>query len=131
VDWRVLAAIGKNESDHGRGTAEGIQKGLNFARCCAGPMQFCVVARCGRVWQAYAQDGNLDGKLSVYDPADAIPAAAALVRDLQASVGRRADFLLASYNAGPGWIVRHHKLPPYRETQAYVRAGLRYIAALR
>ena len=131
VDWHLLAAIGKNESDHGRATADGVQKGLNFARCCAGPMQFCVVARCGRVWQAYAVDGNVDGRLSVYDPADAIPAAGALLRDLQATVGRRADFLLAAYNAGPRWIVRHHRLPPYPETQAYVRAGLRYIAALR
>jgi len=26
--------------------------------CCAGPMQFCVVKSCGRVWQAYGRDEN-------------------------------------------------------------------------
>jgi hypothetical protein len=130
VDWRVLAAIGKLESDHGRGRAPGITSGVNFARCCAGPMQFCIVASCGRVWQYYAMDANGDGRTSVYDPADAIPAAAKLVRDLQLSVGRRSDFLLGAYNAGPGYIMRHSKLPPYRETQAYVATGLRYIKTL-
>jgi membrane-bound lytic murein transglycosylase B len=130
VDWRVLAAIGKNESDHGRSRASGVATGLNHARCCAGPMQFCTVRSCGNTWRAYATDGNADGRRSVYDPADAIPAAAALVADLQALVGTRADLVLASYNAGPAYARKHRRVPPYPETQSYVRRALAYIAGL-
>ena len=77
VDWRLLAALGKNESDHGRADLPGVTSGLNFANCCAGPMQICRVASCGNVWRAYRRDGDGDGDMSVYDAADAIHAAAA------------------------------------------------------
>jgi hypothetical protein len=130
LDWRLLAAIGKNESDHGRSTARGVRSGLNYARCCAGPMQICTVRSCGSTWQAYAVDGNRDGLLSVYDPADAIFTAARLLAELRTTVGSRFDFLLAAYNAGPGYIVRHGKIPPYPETQGYVRNGVRYMRVL-
>ncbi len=130
VDWRILAAIGKNESDHGRSRAPGVLKGLNYARCCAGPMQFCTVRSCGNTWQAYAVDGNGDGRRSVYDPADAIPAAAALVSSLQRLVGTRTDLILASYNAGSAYSHKHHAVPPYPETRNYVRKGLAYVASL-
>jgi hypothetical protein len=130
VDWRVLAAIGKNESDHGRSRAPGVAKGLNYARCCAGPMQFCTIRACGNTWRAYATDGNADGRKNVYEPADAIPAAAALVADIRALVGSRSDLILASYNAGPAYARKHHRVPPYPETQRYVRQALAYIAKL-
>lgn len=130
VDWRILAAIGKNESDHGRSRAPGVLSGLNFARCCAGPMQFCTTRSCGNTWSAYAVDGNGDGRRSVYDPADAIPAAARLVSALTRQVGTRTDLVLASYNAGPAYAMRHRRVPPYAETQRYVRKGLAYIATL-
>src|SRR4051794_12859968 len=68
VSWRLLAAIGKNESDHGRAMLPGVHSGLNFANCCAGPMQMCKVASCGKTWQAYAVDVDGDGKWSVYNP---------------------------------------------------------------
>ena len=130
VDWRLVAAIGKNESDHGRSRARGVATGLNYARCCAGPMQFCTVKSCGNTWGAYKVDGNGDGRMSVYDPADAIPAAAALVADLRTQVGPRPDLILASYNAGPAYARKHHRVPPYPETRDYVRKGLAYIATL-
>ena len=132
VDWRVVAAIGKNESDHGRSGAAGVRRGLNFADCCAGPMQICTVTSCGGVWQHYATDANGDGRRSVYDPADAIHAAAAIVADLQAVFGRsRPAFLLAGYNAGPTAVRRHRGVPDFPQTQAYVAAGLRYMKLLR
>src|SRR4051812_34934130 len=132
VDWRVLAAIGKIESDHGRSQAPGVDSGLNFASCCSGPMQICTVASCGRVWQAYASDADGDGTASVYDPPDAIYAAAALVHDLQAIFGRpHPGLILAAYNAGPGAVRRHNRVPEYPETQAYVAQGLAYMKSLR
>ncbi len=130
VDWRVLAAIGKNESDHGRSRAPGVHAGLNFARCCAGPMQFCTVRSCGNTWRAYAIDGNGDGRTSVYDPADAVPAAGRLIAALTRVVGARTDLVLASYNAGPAYAAKHRRVPPYAETRRYVADGLRYIRTL-
>jgi hypothetical protein len=130
IDWRVLAAIGKNESDHGRSTLPGVSSGRNSADCCSGPMQLCTVKSCGNVWQFYAVDADGDGVASVYDPTDAIYAAAALVRDLQRIVGNDPTLLLAAYNAGPGNVTRYKGVPPFPETQAYVRAGLAYMALL-
>ena len=132
VDWRVLAAIGKIESDHGRSTAAGVKSGLNFADCCAGPMQVCVVASCGNVWKRYGVDADGDGIASVYDPSDAAFGAAAIVRDLQAQFGyNHPGLLLAAYNAGAGAVLRHRGVPRYAETRAYVATGLRYMKLLR
>jgi soluble lytic murein transglycosylase-like protein len=131
IDWRILAAIGKNESDHGRSTAPGVKSGRNYANCCSGPMQICTVASCGNAWGYYAIDGDGDGVASVYDPDDSIYAAAALVRDLKGMVGTDPTLLLAAYNAGPGNVKKYKGVPPFAETKAYVSAGLAYIASLR
>jgi soluble lytic murein transglycosylase-like protein len=132
LDWRVLAAIGKIESDHGRSTAAGVSSGLNFADCCSGPMQICTVASCGDVWDHYAVDADADGEASVYDPPDAIYAAAAIVHELQAIFGRNhPGLLLAAYNAGPAAVQRYRGVPEYPETRAYVTQGLRYMKLLR
>jgi membrane-bound lytic murein transglycosylase B len=131
VDWRILAAIGKNESDHGRSTAPGVSSGRNSADCCSGPMQLCTVKSCGNTWGYYAIDGDNDGVESVYDPADSIYAAAALVRDLKAIVGSDPKLVLAAYNAGPGNVQKYKGVPPFAETKAYVSAALAYIASLR
>jgi membrane-bound lytic murein transglycosylase B len=131
VDWRVLAAIGKNESDHGRSTAPGVASGRNYADCCSGPMQMCTVQSCSNTWGYYAVDGDGDGVASVYDPDDAIYAAASLVRDLEGIVGDDPGLLLAAYNAGPGNVKKYKGVPPFPETQAYVKAGLAYISSLK
>jgi membrane-bound lytic murein transglycosylase B len=131
IDWRVLAAIGKNETDHGRSLAAGVRAGLNFAHCCSGPMQICTVRSCGNVWQHYGVDGDGDGRRSVYDAADAIAGAAQIVSGLSHVLGSNPALLLAGYNAGPGNVARYHGVPPFRETQDYVARGLAYIALLR
>jgi soluble lytic murein transglycosylase-like protein len=131
VNWRLLAAIGKMESDHGRSTAAGVQSGLNFAHCCAGPMQICTVKSCGNAWAKYGVDADGDGIVSVYDPADAIFGAAAIVHDLQALLGPHPKLLLAAYNAGAGSVRRYRGVPPYPETVSYVQRGLKYMASLR
>jgi soluble lytic murein transglycosylase-like protein len=131
VDWRILAAIGKNESDHGRSKAPGVSSGRNYADCCSGPMQLCTVKSCGNTWGYYAIDGDNDGVTSVYDPADSIFAAATLVRDLKAIVGTNTKLVLAAYNAGPGNVQKYGGVPPFPETKAYVNSALAYIASLR
>lgn len=72
MHWALLAAIGKKESDHGRSNLPGVKSGVNYAGCCSGPMQFDK----NGTWPQYAVDGNGDGRKDIYDPADAIPAAA-------------------------------------------------------
>ena len=47
------------------------------------------------------------------------------LRDLLNLFGDRVDLALAAYNAGENAVVRHgERIPPYRETQAYVPAVL-------
>jgi hypothetical protein len=70
LTWAVLAGIGKVESDHGRSPAPGVRQGLNRAGCCAGPMQFNLTNGPPSTWASFGRGGD------VYNPADAIPAAA-------------------------------------------------------
>jgi hypothetical protein len=85
LDWAILAAIGKIETDHGRSHLSGVRSGVNCAGA-AGPMQLGIGAGnhgcgdAGNAWAAYGTDGNDDGRLDPYDPADAIPAAARYLR---------------------------------------------------
>jgi hypothetical protein len=131
IDWRLLAALGKNESDHGRAQLPGVTEGLNFAACCSGPMQICQVESCGNVWEAYRRDGDGDGIASIYNAADAIDAAAALVVDLERLVGPNPKLVMAAYNAGPANVQKYRGVPPYDETIVYVASGIRYMRALR
>jgi hypothetical protein len=96
LSWSVLAAVGKVESDHGRSRLPGVRSGWNAAGA-AGPMQFGIgVGRAGNAWARYGADFDRDGQTSVYDPGDAIPAAA---RYLCAhGAPRRLDRALYAYN---------------------------------
>ena len=85
LDWAVLAAIGKVETDHGRSALPGVRSGVNCAGA-AGRMQFGIGAGdhgcgdAGNAWAVYGVDGDGDGDRDVYDPADAMPAAARYLR---------------------------------------------------
>jgi hypothetical protein len=47
------------------------------------------------------------------------------LRDLLRMFNNRLDLALAAYNAGEGAVIRYaNRIPPYRETQLYVRAVL-------
>jgi len=96
LSWAVLAGIGKVESDHGRSHLSGVRSGWNAAGA-AGPMQFGIgVGRAGNAWARYGADFDHDGRRSVYDPGDAIPAAAAYLCAHGGS--RRLDQALYAYN---------------------------------
>jgi cell wall-associated NlpC family hydrolase len=74
IPWTVLAAIGEIESDHGRSPDAGVRSGENY-KGAGGPMQFLK-----KTWDSYGVDGDHDGKKDRYDPADAIPGAANLLK---------------------------------------------------
>jgi membrane-bound lytic murein transglycosylase B len=104
LSWSVLAAIGKVESDHGRSRLPGVRSGWNTAGA-AGPMQFGIGAgRAGNAWARYGADFDSDGHASVYDPGDAIPAAA---RYLCAAGGpRRLDRAIYAYNRSWAYVAK-------------------------
>lgn len=61
------------------------------------------------------------GVTDSFNPTQAVDGAARLMSDLLDRFGRT-DLALAAYNAGPGAVLRHDGIPPYRETQKYVAA---------
>jgi cell wall-associated NlpC family hydrolase len=61
------------------------------------------------------------GVTNPFDPAQAIDGAARLLKGLKQQFGRT-DLALAAYNAGPGAVHRYGGIPPYPETQNYVRS---------
>jgi membrane-bound lytic murein transglycosylase B len=74
LDWATLAAVGQIESRQGRSVFPGVTSGTNTAGA-AGPAQFLSAT-----WDRYGVDGDSDGQINPYDPADAIPSMAAYLR---------------------------------------------------
>jgi len=56
-----------------------------------------------------------------FDPAQNVDAGVKHLRSLLDDFGGDVSMSLAAYNAGAGAVQRHNGIPPYRETQAYVR----------
>ncbi|WP_312888803.1 C40 family peptidase [Nonomuraea rhodomycinica] len=86
VQWTILAAVGKRETDHGRSDLPGVKSGTNYAGA-AGPMQFLISTWGGKARipmsssvSGYASDGDGDGIADVYNPADAILGAAKMLK---------------------------------------------------
>jgi hypothetical protein len=64
------------------------------------------------------------------DPNSAIDGAARYLSSLTKQFGST-DLALAAYNAGPGTVSRHGGIPPYSETQNYVRSVMSKAEAYR
>lgn len=104
VPWSILAGIGKVESNHGRLDAVGVKSGHNPWGA-AGPMQFGALpgSAAGDSWSTYGVDGNGDGVKDVYDPADAIPAAAEYLCDHGADGGTLPAYREALFAYNHAW----------------------------
>ncbi len=76
-------------------------------------------------WATHGIDGDGDGDRDVWDPADAIPSAATYDCTLASYVedvgGNLTENMLASYNAGAYAVIKYGGVPPYEETQNYVK----------
>jgi len=68
------------------------------------------------------------GVANAYDAAQSISAGTRYLKQLLGMFNGRVDLVLAGYNAGEGAVMKYGgKVPPYKETVAYVRAiGTRY-----
>lgn len=76
LDWSILAGIGRVECDHGRDPAPSCtQQGVENSAGAGGPMQFLA-----STWARYGVDGDGDGHIDRWDPADAIYSAANYLR---------------------------------------------------
>jgi hypothetical protein len=101
LPWTVLAAIGKVETDHGRG-------GQVSSAGAEGPMQFMPAT-----WAVYGVDGDGDGTASIWDAADAVPAAA--------------DYLCANGGGDPARLA--NAIWNYNHADSYVRLVLAWAAS--
>lgn len=76
-------------------------------------------------WATHGIDGNGDGKRDVWDPADAIASAASydceLAKYVKDAPGDATHNMLAAYNAGAYRVIQYSGVPPYGETQNYVK----------
>ncbi|MFJ8199769.1 NlpC/P60 family protein [Streptomyces sp. NPDC096152] len=76
-------------------------------------------------WATHGIDGDGDGERNVWNPADAIPSAASydceLARYVRTVPGNATHNMLAAYNAGADAVIRYGGVPPYSETQNYVK----------
>ncbi len=61
------------------------------------------------------------GVTDVFDPVQNIEGGVRFLGDLMRAFGQNGDWVLAAYNAGPQTVLRYNGVPPYDETQAYVR----------
>ena len=71
-------------------------------------------------------------QLGVSNPHDVrqnVAGGAAYLREQLERFGNNVPLALAAYNAGPGAVMKYGGIPPYRETQDYVRKIMRRMSA--
>jgi soluble lytic murein transglycosylase-like protein len=101
VDPRLLAAVAARESA--------------FNARAVSP-----VGACG-LMQLMPQTARFLGVSNVFDPRENVFGGARYLRTLLDTFDGDLDLTLAAYNAGPGAVKKYRGVPPYRETQKYVK----------
>ena len=66
------------------------------------------------------------GVSNPFDPSESIYGGSFYLRKMLDSFDQNLDYALAAYNAGPGAVRKYGGIPPYAETQNYVRRVKRY-----
>lgn len=66
------------------------------------------------------------GIKNIFDLKQNIDAGSRFLKDMLERFHGKVDLALAAYNAGPGAVEKHKGIPPYKETQRYVKKVLAY-----
>jgi len=66
------------------------------------------------------------GVTNPFDPSESIYGGSLYLRKMLDSFDQNLDYALAAYNAGPGAVRKYGGIPPYEETQNYVRKVKQY-----
>ena len=66
------------------------------------------------------------GVLDPFDPSEAIHGGSKYLRKMLDSFDSNLDYALAAYNAGPNAVRKYGGIPPYQETQNYVKKVRQY-----
>ena len=66
------------------------------------------------------------GVLDPFDPSEAIHGGSKYLRKMLDSFDSNLDYALAAYNAGPNAVRKYGGIPPYQETQNYVKKVRHY-----
>jgi len=101
VDPRLVAAVASRESAWN-------------------PNAVSRTGACG-LMQLMPDTARFLGITNIFDPHDNVFAGVRYLRTLLDTFHGDLDLTLAAYNAGPGAVQKYNGIPPYRETQAYVR----------
>lgn len=104
LDWSILAAIGKVESDHGRSTLPGVHHGHNSAGA-KGPMQFLQPTFDQVTAHHRIPDPRRTGP-SPYNPYDAVYAAADYLCDSGAGGGKNIPTAIKTYNHSDTYVAQ-------------------------
>jgi soluble lytic murein transglycosylase-like protein len=102
VDPRLLTAVASRESDFD-------------------PHSVSTAGACG-LMQLMPETARFLGVANIFDARENVFGGAHYLRTLLDTFGGDLDLTLAAYNAGPGAVQKYGGVPPYRETQAYVRS---------
>lgn len=102
LDWSVIAAIGKIETNHGRSNLPGVHNGSNSAGA-GGPMQFLQSTFDSVVARHLIPPGG-SNPASRYDPHDAIHAAASYLCESGARDGRDTYGAIFAYNHADWYV---------------------------
>lgn len=92
-----------------------------------------AVSRSGAMGLMQIMPGTMkDFKINnPFDPQENIMAGASFFKTLYQRFEGRLPLALAAYNAGPRAVEQYQSIPPFRETENYVRKVMQYYAAYR